>query len=582
MKLKERLKRIIVSLYLSIRRFPVTLFLSACGAVMITIISEMSPSITANLSSILTRITMALFLGVPLSLCIRLFYEKCQGTKLYKLYVYYAAGAAILVLYYLFLLKDTGMVPYTRYAAVFIALTAGFFFIPNLGQKQHFELYTINVFKSFLITAIYSLVLFSGLSAILITLNKLLSVNISSKAYFYTFIYIVCIFALSYFLAVIPGDCSMEEKENYPKAFRILILYIVMPLITAYTLILYIYFIKIIITGQWPVGMVANLVLWYSIVCTAVMFFITPISGQNIWTRGFFTWFPRVIVPLMAMMFVSIGIRINAYGFTESRYYVVLMGAWASGMMIYYWFYKGARNIILPVTIAIIALISVFGPLSSYSISTRSQNGRFEGILTKNKMLSGGTISAAPADISQADRKDITSILYYFMDKHSLKDVKYLPDNFKIEDMQKVLGFPPESAIYQPGEYVNIAADRSGNAIDISGYQYLIDVPGLYGKTGASGDISVVYNSDNQDIIIKYKGVSVYEKGLDAFVKGLTDKYAGSQKANAIPIEEMTFTDENNRADVKFIFLNISASRDSSAGETKVNGLDFYVLVRIK
>lgn len=582
MKFMEKLKGIIINLYSSLKRFPVTLLFSTCAAIMLTIIIEISPKSSADFISMLRRITMIVFLGIPLTLCIQLLYEKYQDKNRYMLAVYYAAAVVLLVLYYFFLLKDTGTVSTIRYAAVAIALIGGFFFIPNLGGENHIEIYTINIFKGFFITAIYSAVLYMGLSAIFLTMNKLLSVYISGKVYAYTFIYICCIFALSYFLAGIPQKGSIHEEGNYPKALRILLLYIVMPLIAVYTLILYIYFVKIIITGQWPVGMVSNLVLWYSVVCAAVMFFITQIEKQDSWAKIFFTWLPRIILPLMAMMFVSIGIRINAYGVTENRYFVVLLGLWSAGIFVYYCFSRNIRNIVLPVTISIIAIFSVFGPFSCFSVSRSSQTARLEKILVKNNMLSGGKISAAPADISREDKKEITSILYYFKDNYSLKEVKYLPDNFKTEDMERVLGFPPESTAYGPVGYFNLSADRSGKAIDISGYQYLLDVPGLYGKTGASKDIGAVYNYENQNIKITYNGNFIYEKNLDDFTQGLAEKYGGSQKGEKVPVEEMTFTDENDKAAVKFIFLNISGERDSFTGETKAKGVDCYILVELK
>ena len=51
-------------------------------------------------------------------------------------------------------------------------------------------------------------------------------------------------------------------------------------------------------------------------------------------------YFPKAILPLIVMMFISIGIRINAYGLTENRYYVVALGIWAFLVMIYFAFGK--------------------------------------------------------------------------------------------------------------------------------------------------------------------------------------------------------------------------------------------------
>src|SRR5690606_32311453 len=155
------------------------------------------------------------------------------------------------------------------------------------------------------------------------------------------------------------------EHEDYSIVLKVLLLYIVIPLLTAYTAILYIYFIKIIISWEWPIGLVSHLVLWYALIVTAVLFLITPMRDENKWANIFSKWMPIIILPILIMMFISMGIRINAYGVTENRYYVVVMGLWIFGIMVYYSLVKKPLNILLPTTLAVIALLSVLGPLSS-------------------------------------------------------------------------------------------------------------------------------------------------------------------------------------------------------------------------
>ena len=101
-------------------------------------------------------------------------------------------------------------------------------------------------------------------------------------------------------------------------------LYIVIPLIAIYSAILYAYFLKIIITRSWPQGLVSHLVLWYSVLSVAVIFFITPILDRNRWAYRFKFWFSKLILPILIMMFISIGIRVKAYGITENRYFILV------------------------------------------------------------------------------------------------------------------------------------------------------------------------------------------------------------------------------------------------------------------
>lgn len=584
MRLTNIFNNVLTGLYKSLKRFPVTILFSTAVAVTLIVTSELQPIQDTNLRDMLQKLAMTFALGVPLSLCAKLFFERKDGETLYKLIGYYAMGVIVLVLYYFFLLDKLGMVSITRYTAVSLALYMGFLFIPYLLKKENFEMYIVKVLTGFFTTVIYSVVLYLGLAAILFTIDKLLGVHIDSKVYFYTWLFTACVFAPSYFLADIPLRGQEIMRDNYPKLLRILLLYIVMPLLTAYTTILYIYFVKIIVTRQWPVGLVSHLVLWYSVIVIVVLFFITPIMDNNKWASKFMVWSPKVILPILVMMFISMGIRINAYGITENRYYVIVLGLWVAGIMLYFSITKRLWNIVIPVTLSIIALLSVFGPQSSYSVSKLSQNNRFEKILTKNNMLKDGRVQTSSAVITKEDKYEISRIIDYFKDSHSLNDVRYLPQDFKIEDMGKVFGFSYEEYQYSSPEghfyYVRNNKDR---AIDINGYDFLFDSRSLYNGSGETSDkIDAVYSYESSVIKISSKGSTVYEKDLKIFAKELSQKYGQSSREDSIPSEQMTLVDENDKIQVKFIFINISGSKLASSGDTNIHGIEFYVLVKLK
>ena len=109
--------------------------------------------------------------------------------------------------------------------------------------------------------------------------------------------------------------------------------------------------------------------------------------------------------------------------------------------MLYFTFSKKLNNIIIPISLSIIALNSVFGPLSSFSISKLSQNNRLKSILTRNHMLEDSKILKAPEDISIEDKEEISAILRYFENNHSLENIKKLPEDFEIKDMNSGIWF---------------------------------------------------------------------------------------------------------------------------------------------
>ena len=255
-------------------------------------------------------------LGIP-SLCIKVFLERVSLQRAIIVLIYLAALAG-LSLYYLFLLKDFGMVAISRYTAVSLALYLAFAYIPYFYRKGDFELYVIRLLLSFLVTYLYASILYAGLAAILLTTGYLFPVYIPEELYLDLWLITAGVLAPAFFLADIPGEDRALLPESYPRVLQVLLSYIVMPLILAYSLILYAYFALILVTAQWPELMVSHLVLWYAILATLVIFCLYPLRPANPWIRVTTTILPGLNLPLLAMMFIAMGIRINAYGFTEN------------------------------------------------------------------------------------------------------------------------------------------------------------------------------------------------------------------------------------------------------------------------
>lgn len=582
-RLLTAIKNALINLYKALERFPVTIGYTTATTVMLIIISNQQPFLYVGKHDLMMQIAMVLALGAPVSLCIKLIFERKEANPAVRVFTYLLEGA-VLIFYYFFLLDGFNMVPMSRYIALNIVFYLAFLFIPYLYKKENFELYVIKVFTNFFVAVIYSMVLFAGLAAILFTIDKLLSVPVASKTYYHIWLIVAGIFAPSLFLAEIPASYHQFETDEYPKLFKVLLLYIVMPVISVYTIILYIYFGKIIITQQWPVGLVSHLVLWYSVISAGVIFFISPVNNESRWAKGFIIWFPKLILPILVMMFISIGIRINVYGITENRYYVVALGLWALGVMIYFNLAKKRRNIILPVSISIIIILSVFGPLNSFSISKMSQNNRLENLLEKYDMVQENGIVKSNSEISKEDKIEMSQILYYFNKSHKLSDVRFLPEGFKLEDMRELFGFDYQSKYGHLGEmYFSYKIENVIKQIDVQGFDYFFDIRNYYGRmeTTAGNNIEVEYNQQNNELRIIFEGDEIYKDSMYKLVKQLNDKY-GTENKQVTDFDDMTFLEENDKLKLKIILNNVYGSKDISTGELKNISLEFYMFIKIK
>jgi Domain of unknown function (DUF4153) len=583
MKIIHLFKSMAENIKSSLQRFPITILLSTACVILLIYMRELGFDVDDNFREKINKITMILALGIPLSLVIKLYFERLSQYSISKLYASYLGGAIVLVLYYYFLLKDFNMVSITRYTGFTLTFYLVFLFIAYLPNKDDFELYIIRIFTRFFTTIIYSVVLFLGVAAILFTLHELLGFNIESNMYYYSWLIVVGVFAPTFFLAGVPYNTEKLILQDFPKLLKVLILYIVMPLLAIYTVILYIYFGKIIITTQWPQGLVSHLVLWYSVIMTMVLFFISPLRKENSWANKFMNILPKLMLPLIFMMFISIGIRINAYGITENRYYVVALGIWVLLVMIYFSFAKKLRNIVLLISLVIVILISVFSPISSYSISKYSQNKRFVSILQRNNMIKDNTIIKTSGGVSDEDKNEVSSIIRYFNSNHSLENIKLLPQDFKIEQMEQVLGFKYSDGYdYNNDGFFYFNVSRNFNVIHISGYDYLLD--SRNGNYSSSNNNPISMNFDYESGVVKIKEgeKEIYSKDLTDFANLLIEKYGVNQNREDVSLEDMCFIDENNEIKVKIQFLHMAGRKNSSTGKIESKGFEFYILVELK
>ncbi|MFH5836288.1 DUF4153 domain-containing protein [Proteiniclasticum sp. C24MP] len=576
MKVIERIKGQFAGLGDSFLRYPVTALLSI--ALMVILIIQNERNINGIYETeMLRRLAMTAAIGMLASISLKHLQERFWPDKPALILV--AAPSALLMgLYYFFFTEEMNQISGIRFIGFLLTLIIALFYTLKLKENRNYEPYVIRIFNGFFITVLYSGVLYFGISAIIFTINALFDADIDGKWFFYFFLMVTFIFGALMFLSKLPEKEESFESYPYSKALKILLLYIVIPLITIYTGILYVYFIKILVTQEWPRGLVSNLVLWYSVVSAAVIFFITPILEENRLAEIFRTWFPRILLPILAMMFVSIGKRIAQYGVTENRYFVVLLGIWVLLIMVYFIVKKKLTNIFIPVTLSIFALVSILGPLSAFSVSSFSQNQRFTALLEKNDMLQSGSIQPG-TNVSEEDRKNISSIVSYF-DSRDPSKIKYLGDDYEYNDFESVFGFERQDYYRYPEmEYIYLSSDMDRTGIDIKGYDYLFTVN--YNTRTAETD-GITLELDNvTDLIVRLNGEPIMTEDLSEDIERIVRENEDQMQKAQIAYEDSIILKENDRVSVKLILRELSA-RKTDSDTLDFDYINFNILLQMK
>jgi hypothetical protein len=260
-------------------------------------------------------------------------------------------------------------------------------FLPKRYNQEEFWEFNKQLFLRILTSGLYSFVLYCGLALAILAIEKLFNFDFYNDIYLYIFFIIAGIFNTIFFLNGVPeiNNDEIALKLNYPKGLKNFTQYILLPLISLYLVILICYEAKIILTFSLPVGWVSYLVLAFAITGILSFLLVHPIANENgnLWMRTFNRWFYFLLIPLLALLFWAILYRINLYGFTHERYYVLLLSIWLAVVVSYFLIQKQPKIKFIPISMCLAGLFSIAGPQSANSVSKYSQLYRFENYLQK-------------------------------------------------------------------------------------------------------------------------------------------------------------------------------------------------------
>lgn len=581
MKFINHIKKTVLSLSNGFLRFPIPLLLAYIMAGILLVLN--SNRIQNDLTrDTLIRISMVCGMGIPLFLGIQLAAERKSSSVAVRVAVWIVSGLA-LVGYGICMIPDFKMVSITRYALLAGALVLGFTAVPFFFRRQGFALYATKLMIKLLITVLYSGILMLSLFAILFTLDKLLGVNITGKTYTYTAILIWSAFAPTVLIAAIPPVEEEPALSSSPLTLRFLLIYILVPLIAVYALILYVYSTRILINMAWPKGMVTSLVLGFATVGIFLVFLVTPVKSGNRIAEIFVDWYPRAALPLFVTLLAAIGVRLGEYGFTEPRYFAFVLAIWCFGAMLYYTFAKRKYFTVLPVSLALVAVLSVFGPISAFSVSENSQEKRFDAILARNGMLKEGHIVPAAKNIPEADKMDIISIMQYFERYHELSMLSALPPSFTPDKAMSVLGFDFYGSLQRPEtKYVSFYIDYNSVSFPISGYDYMLPLRNDSKGVVEPGNQMLSCKTENMVLEVYVNRQKVYSKDFREVLKSLNDTYPSASR-QALPVEELTFNGASDSLDIRVILTNIEGSLPGNlSDQIQPGSMDGYLLLKLK
>ncbi len=424
------LQNVLSAIQKTVLRFPLEIIAAICGTIFALILNEIS--YTNPNREFYQKAIMSSSLCLVLFLSVSLFFISANKNKILRFVTSLILGS--LVVAFVFSFRDE--ITQTEFQQFFVLnialhlLVSFAGFLPKKYNQDEFWEFNKQLFLRILTAGLYSVVLYCGLALAILAVEKLFKFDFYDNIYLYIFLAIAGIFNTIFFLSGIP-EINNEEANlqlNYPKGLKNFTQYVLLPLISLYLVILICYEAKILITLSLPVGWVSYLVLAFAITGILSFLLVHPIANENgnLWMRTFSRWFYFLLIPLLGLLFWAILYRIDLYGFTHERYYVLLLSIWLAVVVAYFLIQKHPKIKFIPISMCIAGLFSIVGPQSANSVSKYSQLSRFENYLQKGKNTK----------LTFEEEQELSSIVY-FLDRNYGVEVMLPYADKKLEVLYK-------------------------------------------------------------------------------------------------------------------------------------------------
>jgi len=498
-------------------------------------------------------------------------------------------GVLLLVLCWFILAPIETETSIIRYSFLLVAFHLLVSFAPKTTIETFWE-YNKQLFLRILTAGLYSGVLYIGLCIAIASTDFLFDLDLDSKIYLRLFVVIAGIFNTVFFLAGVPNRFE-SLQQDYPKGLKIFTQYVLIPLATIYLAIILLYEGKVILEWSLPKGIISWLILGYAVYGILSILLVHPVrhSEGNNWIKNYSRLFYILMVPLLPLLCLAIIVRIQSYGITELRYVVLVLAAWLTGVTLYFLFSKQQNIKVIPFSLAILALLSAWGPQSASSISESSQRNRLIKLFDSQGSWRDNKLQPMPANITDSVGNETINQLRFMTERYGAASLStILPQNINdsiakkdtiknkytrryagTELLRKELGL---KSYYSKNKNNYIEYYQGSTAtVDfaIEGYTRIFSISWYNQSTEGS---SIKQINDTLRIQIEDK---VYEANLSAIYKNI-ELLEDVESRNNMEADQLMLNIGQEGKAAKLVIRQINYEKDTV--ERKLNNLQGFLL----
>lgn len=560
--MKNKINVLLEKIKALLLNYPIILLMSL--ATVIVIIYGIETDSKKEDAYLLLRLGITFALGISSQFALKMLAQRIKNGLIWQL-----AGILFLIGFFFVFPSDEKnfseiygfiIVPTFILSHLLVAFIA---FIKKENEEQNFWQYNKNLFINLFLTAIFTGVLTGGVQLAILAVQELFNFDFEGKIYFETFV-ALSIFGSS-FIFLLFNESGLEylEKEGtYPVVLKFFTQFILIPLLIIYVVILYFYCSKIIINWELPRGWVSYLILAYSIVGIFALLLVHPLQKEKTksWIILFGKIFYYTLIPLIVLLFVAIFTRVLQYGYTEARYFVLLLSVWLTSVMLYFIFFKKATIKFIPISLFVFGVFALTFPyFNAFSVSKRSQENELIQLLVKNKLQVKGTIDFK-APVVDSVKTEIENKFEFLSERLDKKFLKTLVD----ASTQKLIDKDNYwyNGLFKNVKFTAIGVDNymriysNTNTYEIKDYEYYLK--STYGgalETTLGKDkikIKYDYNSKNPTYEIK---INEKVKDIMPQIKDFCNNYKSASKD--VQVDDLSIIVDFQNYQIKILFDSI-------------------------
>jgi hypothetical protein len=232
-------------------------------------------------------------------------------------------------------------------------------------------------------------------------------------------------------------DCP--ESIEIRRFWAVLLNWVLTPALLIYTVVLYVYAAKILFTWNLPKGGVAIMVTVFFVIFLLAKMLQMLTEPQPF--KWFYDHFSLFVLPLLALFWTGVARRLADYGLTESRYYLLLVGALMTACVLVFLFRNRRGYFALATGSLAVVLLTVLVPsLRGEKIAQRAQIQRVRTIAQQlDRLNDDGTLRLPEPDPTDTLNMEEHRRLYQSLDYIGDNDMLVLKQEFGLSSPKAYL-----------------------------------------------------------------------------------------------------------------------------------------------